>query len=370
MNERVISADDHIDLTYVPQDLWQKRLPAKYRDAGPKVIDNPHGGKMWVREDKSWGHWGSKRPENKIIVFDKAGLPEEPEPGVWRATSAKYRLQDMDAEGVYAQVLYNFLDWSFTDQELKSAVCTAFNSWQAEELCADAKGRLIGLATLPAHDAEAAVRELKRGQSIGLKGAYFDVWGAVKPIFDPMWEPLWNASEETGMSINVHVGAGSHSLLKIPNDQPWKLPSLAAVLGMQLEEVLTTMILSGVLDRHPKMKFVLGESGIGWIPYVLERLDYEISQYGMVRASSVTLKATPREIFHRQCYATFADETLGVKLIPETSADNFMWAADYPHGDGSFPHSRQVRERMFGNADPAVRRKVLWDNAAAIYKIS
>jgi len=370
MSERVISADDHIDLTYIPRDLWQKRLPAKYREAGPKVVNNDRGGTEWVREGKRWGHWGSKRPENMIIVFDKAGLPEEPEPGVWRSTSVKYRLKDMDAEGIDAQVLYNFLDWSFTDQELKSAVCTAFNSWQAEELCAPSNGRLIGLATLPAHDAQAAVKEMLRCQSIGLRGAYFDVWGAVKPIFDPMWEPLWSAAEESGMSINVHVGAGSHSLTKIPNDQPWKLPSLAAVLGMQLEEVLATMILSGVLDRHPKMKFVLGESGIGWIPYVLERLDYEISQYGTTRGSTVTLKASPREIFHRQCYATFSDEHLGVELISRTSADNFMWAADYPHGDGTFPHSSKIRERMFGKADAAMRRKILCDNAAKVYNLN
>ena len=365
--ERVISADDHIDLTYLPADLWQSRLPAKYREAGPRVTDGPQG-KMWAREGRRWGYWGSKRPGNMIIVYDKAGLAEEPEPGVWRAVTPKYRLEDMDNEGVYAQVLYNFLDWSFEDQDLKSACATAFNSWLAEEICAAAPNRLIGLAVLPGHDAAAAVAELKRAKSIGLRGGFFDAFGSVLPIFDPAWEPLWKAAEETGMPISVHTGAGSHSLGKIPSSASWKFPALAATLGMQLEEVLVTIILSGILERHPGLKFVLGESGIGWIAFVLERLDYELMQYDGV-AGGVPLKVPPREIFRRQVYATFSDERLGVRLIPEIGIDNCLWAADYPHGDGSFPHSKKVIQRMFGDADPVLRRKVLHDNAATLYGI-
>jgi len=128
------------------------------------------------------------------------------------------------------------------------------------------------------------------------------------------------------------------------------------------------MILSGTLERHPGLKFVLGESGIGWIPYVLERLEYECRQYEGV--SGELLKLPPQEVFRRQVYATFSDEKLGARLIPEIGVDNCCWAADYPHGDGSFPHSKQVIARMFGDADPVLRRKVLHDNAASLYKIN
>jgi predicted TIM-barrel fold metal-dependent hydrolase len=367
MSERVISADDHIDLTYLPQDLWQKRLPAKHRDKGPRVEQGPTG-PIWVREGKRWGFWGSKRPENQIIVYDKAGLDEQPEPGVWRAITPKYRLEDMDNEGVYAQVLYNFLDWSYEDQELKAAVAAAYNDWLAEAMCSVAPNRLIGLATLTG-EGESSAKELRRAQKLGLRGGFLEIFTAPKPIFDPSWEPLWEAAEETGMPISVHTGGGSFSLTKIPSGMPWKLPSLAAVLGMQMDEVLTTMILSGVLERHPGLKFVLGESGIGWIPYVLERCEYEVRQYQAV-AGGVPLKLSPQEVFRRQVYATFSDEKLGARLIPEIGVDNCMWAADYPHGDGSFPHSKEVRERMFGGADAAVRRKVLHDNAATLYSIN
>lgn len=367
MDGRVISADDHIDLTYLPPSLWQDRLPRRHRERGPRVVDSQDG-KVWVREGRRWGTWGSKRPGNMIIVYDKAGLAEEPEPGVWRAVAPHYRLEDMDNDGVYAQVLYNFLDWNFEDQELKVACAEAFNTWLAEEMCAAAPNRLIGVATLPGHDGVAAARELRRARDIGLRGGFIEVFSLTRPLYDPAWEPLWQTAVELNMPLTVHVGAGSHLLAKVPAGVAWKFPALAATLGMQLEEVLATMIFSGVLDRHRKLKFVLAESGIGWIPYVLERLEYEIGQFGNV-AGGVKLSRSPSEIFREQVLATFADEKLGVELIPRIGVENIMWAADYPHGDGTFPHSRTAIERMFGRMDAGSRQKVLWDNAARLYGV-
>jgi predicted TIM-barrel fold metal-dependent hydrolase len=368
MSEQIISADDHIDLCYLPTDLWQTRLPAKWKAEGPRV-EQLAAGPTWVREGAAWGMWGEKKLDFRINVFDRLGYPEEVEPGRWRATDPKYRLQDMDSDGVHAQVIYNFLNWSFTDQELKTACVQAFNTWLAEEMCRAAPDRLIGLATLPGHDGAAAVAELHRAARIGLKGVIFDVFGATKPIFDPEWEPLWAAASEAGMPVSVHTGAGTFSINKLPSGTPWKFPAFAAILGMQLEEVMVSMIFSGILERHPKLKFVLGEAGIGWIPFVLERLEYEVKQFYAV-AGGVPIKRSPREIFNAQVFSTFQDETLGVKLIPEIGVGNVMWAADYPHGDGTFPNSKDVIQRMFGNADAETRRKVLGGNAKALYNIA
>jgi predicted TIM-barrel fold metal-dependent hydrolase len=365
---RVISADDHIDLTYLPRDLFQSRLPEKHRRAGPRVLEGTDG-PFWEREGRRWGSWGSKRPGNFIIVYDKAGLAEEPEPGVWRGTSAKYRLADMDAEGVHAQILYNFLDWSFADADLQAACMRAFNDWLAAEMCAKAPDRLIGLATIPTSSGVAAAAELRRSVDLGMKGGFLEIFGAARPIYDEDWTPLWHAAEETGLPISVHTGAGTWTLASIPGRAPWKYPVLAATLGMQLEEVMVSLIMSGVLERHPKLKFVLGESGIGWIPYVLERLEYEVEQFRGV-AGGVPIKSTPSELFRRQMYATFSDERTGVELIPRIGIDNVLWAADYPHGDGSFPNSRKVMARMFDDADPGLRRKVLRENSAKLYGLA
>ncbi len=368
MNEQIISADDHIDLCYLPRNLWQSRLPARLRDRAPRVEHLP-AGPAWVREGAAWGIWGEKKVDFRINVFDRLGLPEEVEPGKWRASDPEYRLIDMDGDGVHAQVLYNFLDWTFTDHELKAACIRAYNSWLAEEICAAAPNRLIGLATLPCHDGKAATAELQRAAKIGLRGVIFDVFGASRPIFDPEWEVLWAAAAEAGIPVSVHTGASTFSIHKVPYGTSWKSPAAAAILGMQLEEVLVSMIFSGILERHPKLKFVLGEAGIGWIAFVLERMEYEVKQVRAV-AGGVPIKRSPREIFHAQVFSTFQDETLGVRLIPDIGVDNVMWASDYPHGDGTFPRSQQAIARMFGTADRETRRKVLGGNAKALYHIA
>src|SRR5205823_5885556 len=146
-------------------------------------------------------------------------------------------------DGVETHVMYNFLEWPFTDQALKAECVKAYNSWLAEDFCAADRDRLIGLATLPAHDPEVAVEELHRVIQLGLRGAIFDVFGATKPLFDPVWEPLWAAAEETGVVLSVHIGGGAHSLdyHNLKANQTWQLPAFAAVGCVQLDEVLTIL---------------------------------------------------------------------------------------------------------------------------------
>ena len=142
----------------------------------------------------------------------------------------------------------------------------------------------------------------------------------------------------------------------------------AGLFGMQLDEILSLVLMCGMLERHPKLRIVMGESGIGWIPYVLERIEYEIKNYaGMY--PELLARTGPRELFHRQVYATFTDEVLGTKMIPEIGVGNVLWAADYPHGDGSYPNSRQVVERHFGVFSERDRRRITGDNARALYRI-
>jgi predicted TIM-barrel fold metal-dependent hydrolase len=370
MVNEIISADDHIDLCYCPADLWQSRVPARFRAAAPRVVETPGRPKMWIREDKEWGIYGSKRQDGRKVIYDEIGLAEEAEPGVWRATTAKYRLEDMDRENIQAQILYNFLyHWNFVDKELQQVCLEAFNTWLVEELCAPAPNRLVGLAALPGHDVAAAVGELQRIARLGLRGAIFDVFGALIPIHDEAWAPLWALAEEVDMPISVHIGAGLTSLAKVPRHLPWRASAVASVMCMQLDEVLVALLMSGMLERHPRLKIVLGESSLGWIPFVLERLEYEFDNYDN-STRSTSLRIRPKDLFKRQIYATFQDEDLGVRLIPEIGEDNVMWASDYPHADGTFPHSDQVIRRLIEKMPPELAHKAMGATAKALYRLT
>ncbi len=370
MARTLVSCDDHMDMAYVPRDLWQSRVPAAVRDRAPKVEETPSG-PLWVREGERWGVSGSKRADGRKVVFDMLGLPEEAEPGVFRPASPKYRLEDMERDGIYAQVIYGFLDWSFRDHSLKADCMQAYNTWLWEGLCSASPDRLVGLANLPGHDPEGSVGELYRVLDMGLRGAVFDCFKAAKPIFDMAWEPLWSAAEETGAVISVHIGGGTHQSFPVTNSpvRDWASIARVSIVGMQLDEILTCIIMSGILIRHPKLKMVLGESGIGWIPFVLERMEWEQENYAGL-AEGIPIAVPPTELFRRQMYATFQDEKLGVRLIPDLGVDNAMWASDYPHGDGTYPHSPEAVERIFEGVSPAITEKVVDTNCRGLYGIA
>jgi predicted TIM-barrel fold metal-dependent hydrolase len=363
--EGLFSSDDHMDLCYVPPTLWQEGVAAKWKGEAPRVEKNDEGKTVWVREGRPWGTYGSKKADGRKVVFDDLGLAEEPEPGVFRPASAKYRLEDMDRDRVYAQVLYNFLDWGFENPKLKEACVQVFNDWIAD-FCSANRDRLIGLAVLPTHEPQAAIRELERAAKLGLRGAMFEFVGATVPVYDRAWDPLWAAAEESGTAISFHIMTQGRA--NIPRSERWALPARAAISCMMLNDILAQLLFSGVTVRHPRLKLVLAESSLGWIPFVLERLEFE--QHNYRHLGDALPKEPAGQLFRRNFYCTFQEEKLGVQLIPHIGADNVMWASDYPHADGSFPRSVAAVDGIFAGVDPAIKRKATRDTMKALYRIN
>jgi predicted TIM-barrel fold metal-dependent hydrolase len=360
------SSDDHMDLSYVPQTLWQDRVAARWKDAAPKVVEVKSGRLMWFREGRPWGAQGSKRSDGRKVIFDDVGLLEEPEPGIFRAASAKYRLEDMNRDNIYAQVMYNFLDWGFEDPLLKEACIQAFNDWIAE-FCATNRDRLIGLAVLPTHDPQAAIRELERVSRLGLRGAMFECTGATLPVYDPAWDPLWAIAAERSIPISFHI-MFRKSQADDMKTYKWLMPARAAISCMMLKDIFVELMYCGITARHPKLKLVMAESSLGWLPFVLERLEYERKNYSHM--ADALPKEDVHEIFRRNFYCTFQEEMLGVQLIQHIGEDNVMWAADYPHGDSSFPRSMEVVDHIFHGVDPRIKRKATRDNMKKLYRIA
>ena len=351
----VISADDHLDIHAMPPDVWSTRLPKEWRDAGPRVEETDDG-PWWVCEGRRVSPSGRKE-KGYISANDHGFRPGQP----------GTRLEDMDRDGVRAQVVYGptCTQLRIADAALYEQVAKVYNDWAAEFQRED-PDRLILLADLPSHTPDAARQELERAASLGHRGAIVSsTVGRSEPLFDESWEGFWDAAETIGIPIHVHLAGGLHSLqMKLGS---WRMPAAVAVIPMQLDETLAGLIFSGALDKRPNVKFVMGEAGLGWIPYVLERLDHELDKYG-AKIRDYRIDMRPSEIFARQVFVTYEDEALGVELIPRIGVDNVMWASDYPHGDSTWPHSRKaLAESPLAQHGPDVLRKVTCENVARVY---
>ena len=189
-----------------------------------------------------------------------------------------------------------------------------------------------------------------------------------EPAFEDAWEGFWATANELALPISFHLGKGMHSIAAKPGS--WRLPAAVAVSPLQLDEMLTGMIFSGILERYPNVRIVLGEAGLGWVPYLLERLDHEHEKYHDL-ITDVVLPMTPREYFRRQVFLTYEEDNLGIELLPHIGATNVLWASDYPHGDSTWPHSLEaIASSGLGRLDDESRDLILWKNAAALYRIT
>ena len=357
-DQRLISADDHLDIHAMPPETWSERLSSEWRERGPQVRDTDDG-PYWFVEGRPLSPSGRKA-KGYLSANDHGLRPGNPE----------QRLEDLDRDGVYAQVIYGptTSQLRIDDPELHAVCALAYNDWAAE-FNARSAGRLIALPDLPSITPDAAAEELQRVAKLGHRGAILSNHvGRGDPIYEDSWERFWDAAADVDLPIHVHLSGGNHSLK--PQLGSWRMAAFVSVVPMQLDETLAGIVFSGVLEKRPGLKFVMGEAGLGWIPYVIERLDHELHKYGSTFTDH-RLQMLPSEIFARQVYTTYEDEKVGVELIPRIGADNVMWASDYPHGDSTWPHSRSsIGESPLSAHGPEVVRKVCCDNAARVYGIA
>jgi predicted TIM-barrel fold metal-dependent hydrolase len=374
MRYRFISCDDHADLPYLPADLWTRRLPAHLRERGPHVEQRGEGF-VWVCEGRDCGRWAGDAarpagPKPTYWAYDRAG---ETDAGR-RPVDPDLRLADMDRDGVEAQVIFGpVTSMHIEDRELAEASHRAYNEWMAE-FCAIAPGRLIGVAMLPTKDPQAAVREVYRlGDQGTLKQANLQVVNAEPRLYDPVWEPLWTAFEETGLIMSWHVFV----LLPVPGESPeaGKAASVFSTTKLfvgQFLDPFVDLFAWGILERHPKLRLVMAESGAGWLPWVVQELDHRHWRLWEAREfwrdKGIELYQTkPSELFKRQVYVTFQEDYPAMKLLEFFGEDKLLWASDYPHPDSVWPNSREVVAKQMAHLSEEQRYKITRGNAAALY---
>ena len=369
---QLVSADDHIDLRYLPRDLWETRVPAAVRDKVPRV-EATEKGLAWVCGDHVWGPWGTARAFDVPLksALERGGVFEA---GVLRPTTPELRLADMDRDGIYATVMYGSVAPLLVKDPAVRQVCyAAYNDWLVE-FCGSEPRRLIGVGLLPADDPALAIQELQRVAKLGLRHAVLLAAAAEPPLYHPDWEPFWAAAAETGVPIGMHLFVSAPTAY--PGVSPFATAAIQGVqIGLQLLGPLVGLIFSGMLERHPGVRLVLAESGIGWIPFALERMDHEFGKYleareGWEARGGIPLTMQPSEYFRRQVWATFQDDPAGVGLLSMIGEDRVMWASDYPHPDSTWPNSQRVIAAQMAGLPEGTRRKLTRENARALYGLN
>ncbi|HEX7855814.1 MAG TPA: amidohydrolase family protein [Sphingobium sp.] len=382
---KVIDADTHYT---EPYDLWTKRAPAKYKDRVPQVKELD-GQLCWVLDGNisigTGPHPNSsiRKDGTKVRVLqDFLDLRYD---DVHAASSdVKARLKVMDDIGVQAQILYpNILGFGGqktgkVDAELRQVCVEIYNDAMAE-VQQESGQRMFPMALLPWWDIKAAVKETERCAAMGLRGIninsdpqdHKDPQGNQLPdLGNTYWDPLWDVCIDKKLPVNFHIGA-SDSAIDWMGNQGW--PSLSrdlrsgiggAMIFFSNGKVVSNLIYSGMLDRKPELKFVSVESGAGWVPFLMEALDYQLKE--IAEGKSFNLK--PSEYFKRNFYACFWFEKEGVAdTLRKVGIDNVMFETDFPHPTSLFPIENL--EARLGDLTHEEKAKVLGLNAAKLYRI-
>ena len=384
---KVVAVDAHWS---EPEDLWTSRAPANFRDRVPQV--GMVGGQVsWVID----GNHPIGLGASASCMFAKDGRPSEGlEFTSWRvaevlpaAYSVKDRLALLDEAHVHAQIIYpNVIGFggqntAHVDPELRLVSTQIYNDAMIE-LQEESGDRLLPMATLPWWDVTEAVRETRRAHENGLRGININsdphmhkgIDGNPLPdLSGEYWNPLWEACEELDMPINFHIGASNQSMDWIGTagwpslSQNHKSGIAGTMMFIDNGRVMGNIIYSGLLDRFPKLKFVSVESGVGWIPFVLQSLDHQFKS--LVKQSN--LEHRPSDYFRRNFYACFWFEQRDLShLLHEVGIDNCMFETDFPHVVCLHPDPIGQIEGGLAGLDPASRAKVMGGNAARVYKIA
>ena len=386
----MISVDDHV---MEPKELWQEQLPASLRERGPRTVREK------VKLSFKGGHYGFERNAEDgqwcdVWLFDDlvtptgllhapAGVPRDEQrnipavyedfrDGTWDQTA---RLADMDLNHVDAAINYpnifprfagqGFLERS--DKELALTCLRIYNDWMIDDWCAGAgKGRLIPLTLVPLWDPALAAEEVRRCAAKGSYAIAFseNVAKLGQPsLYTGAWDVLWEACQETETSVSMHIGSSS-SMPTTSDDAP--LATSMSMYAQNAQGSLCDWVFSGSLERFPDITIAYAESQVGWMPFQLERMD---AVWRDGRGDVDHVKTLPSEQVKGRVYGCVFDDLHGLINRDAVGTDHILWETDYPHSDGTFPHSRKIAHELFTAAgrDAQECRMVLRSNAVKAY---
>jgi len=381
----IVSLDDHV---VEPPGVWVDRLPAKYKEVGPHIVYAPAGtpvldGGGYIEApgtegpDVAWWFYEDHQYSVKRLIAaagypaDEIGMEgityDQMRRGCW---DPKARVEDMDVNHVEASLCFpnypRFCGQLFMrgkDKELSRLCVEAYNDWMVDEWCGESNGRLIPLCLLPMWDVDLAVAELQRNAARGVKTVTFSelpAWLGLPSIHSGYWEPLFNAASEAGVVLSMHIGSGTKTITSSPD-----APDAVQAVNMFANSAtsLIDFLYSGVLKRNPGLKLLYAEAQIGWIPYVLERVDDVWETHRGWSESQKFVDEPPSRFYYEQVCSAFFKDSVGVQNLDLVGRRNISFETDYPHQDGTWPDTETVAKELFGHLEAGDVFRIVRGNA-------
>ncbi len=360
----MVSADCHCN---EPGNLWWTRIDKKFRPRLPHVEVDEKGEKWAVVE----GYQKSRIRVRNIADAPKGGEDRlRGEAG----RDPEERIRDHARDGIDAEIMFpnkGLSMWATRDPEFGAAQCRVWNEW-AWETFGPYNDFMSPIAAIMTADVNIAIEEIKRVAKLGFRGVNLPC----KPIFGPhdaqhpnynmtVYDPMWAVIEECDIPITFHISTGMdpraarHDGGAVVNYVTHACPTVI--------EPVSNMCASGVLERFPKLRFAAIESGIGWVPWALKAMDEAYLKHHLWAYPK--LKQMPSDYFRQHGAASFQEDQAGVDLAEKHNlVDNFLWANDYPHAEGTWPHSAEAIEREMGGLSDDQRARILGLNTVKLFK--
>ncbi len=379
---KLISVDDHV---IEHPNVWQDRLPERYRDAGPRIVEVDEDGALDAtgkpirRGSQLWCYEG--KLHNRIALDAVAGLDwkeygtdpyrfDQIIPGCYDPVE---RAKDMDLDGIQAGLCFptfpRFAGTAFLnsdDKDLALLCVQAYNDFILDEWCAAVPGRQIPMVILPLWDPALAVAELERTAAKGARAISFvenPVPLGLPSLYTDHWDPVFAAAQEAQLPLCMHFGTSG----KVPMTSR-DAPMLTWVVLMSTNSMATTvdLLFSPIFHKFPQLKAALSEGGIGWLPYLIERADYVWQRHH--HYNDVNHDVLPSEIFRRNVWGCFIDDDAGIRDRYAVGVDKIMWECDYPHSDSNWPHARKRLAEMLADVPDDEAHRISELNARELFR--
>ena len=368
----LISVDDHL---IEPPDMFEGRMPSALLDRAPRVVELDDGAQAWLFEGNVLPSPGLNAVAGRPVeewAYDPVRF-DEMRPGCFEIEA---RVRDMDIAGVYASLCFpsylaGFGGVNFNrsaDPELGEGCIRAWNDWHHERWAGPHPDRIIPLQITSLRDPDAGAAEVRRNAERGFKALSFPEFPAqagFASIYDPSWDPILAACEETETVVCLHTGSASFVLGASP-----QAPLEVATSLFPANALVATAewLWSGVLSRFPRLNIALSEGGIGWVPMYIDRLSYMASHAGQAMDGWDDPDLSPVEILERNFWFCTLEDPSAMRLLDVIGEDHVMLETDFPHSDSTWPDCQAAAARMVAGLSDDTRRKVTHGNASRLFR--